>query len=135
MDLAFELHDLVRTLDRSAERLLRPHGMTYRRYVAMVIVGEHPGLTGRDLARALGVSEPAASGLVRSLLAEGLMVDTAPAGSGNVRRLSLTDTGTAKIADCTAVLGSTLDRTALANGIDPTQLALTLRALHDAVRA
>ena len=38
MDLAFELHDLVLTLDRTAERLLTPHGLSYNRYVALVVI-------------------------------------------------------------------------------------------------
>ena len=66
MDLAFELHDLVLTLDRTAERLLTPHGLSYNRYVALVVIAEHPGVTGRLLSNALRVSEAAASGIVCS---------------------------------------------------------------------
>ncbi|SEF12324.1 DNA-binding transcriptional regulator, MarR family [Arthrobacter alpinus] len=134
MDLAYELHDLVRTLDKWAERKLRPKGLSYNKYVALVIVSEHPGLTGRNLAKALGVTEAAGSGIVRSLLAAGLIVDGAPSGAGNVRSLSITEPGATVLAGCSVMLGSSLDDNAVAIGLDPHHLAETIRALHDEVR-
>lgn len=134
MDLAYELHDLVRTLDKWAEQKLRPEGLSYNKYVALVIVSEHPGLTGRDLARALGVTEAAGSGIVRALLAAGLIADGSRSGAGNVRRLSITEPGATVLARCSAMLGSSLDDNAVAIGLDPHRLAETIRALHDEVR-
>lgn len=134
MDLAYELHDLVRTLDRMAERIVRPHGLNFNRYVALVIISEHPGLTGRDLSGALGVTEAAGSGIVRSLLTHGLIHDAAGIGSGNIRRLRLTENGADVLRRCSLELGTSLDDNARAVGIDPTGLAATIRALHDEVR-
>lgn len=134
MDLAYELHDLVRTLDRMAEKILRPHGLNFNRYVALVIVSEHPGLTGRDLSGALGVTEAAGSGIVRSLLTHGLIDDAAEAGSGNVRRLRVTNDGAELVRRCSRELGTSLDDNARAIGVDPADLAATIRALHDEVR-
>ncbi|MCQ4129039.1 MarR family transcriptional regulator [Rhodococcus erythropolis] len=135
MDLAYELHDLVRTLDKWAERKLRTAGLSYNKYVAMVIISEHPGLTSRDLAQGLGVTEAAGSGIVRSLLSAGLIADEAPSGAGNIRRLNITESGAAILARCSAMLGSSLDDTAAAIGLDPHELATTIRVLHDEVRA
>lgn len=134
MDLAHELHDLVLTLDRQAETLLQPDGLTYRRYVALVIIGEHPGLTGRDLAGALAVSEPAASGIVRRLIADQLIRDVSAAGSGHVRRLELTESGRELLARASGRLGNTLDTAVRSVGIDPDELAETLHRIHRAVR-
>lgn len=134
MNLSFELHDLVRTLDRWADRALRPEGLNYNRYVALVIIGEHPGITGRQLAGALGVSEPAGSGIVRKLIDAGLVSNGAETGAGNVRHLHLTGAGTAKTETCGALLGDALDRSAEDIDIDPDELARTIHALHDAVR-
>jgi hypothetical protein len=134
VDLAYELHDLVRTLDNAAERLLRPAGLSYRRYLALVIIGEHPNLTGRNLGQALGVSEAAVSVTVRELMKAGLVHDVAQAGSGNVRRLSLSQSGRQKRAECSALLGASLDETAAQAGIDPHDLAGTIRLLHQAVK-
>lgn len=134
MDLAFELHDLVRTLDRDADRLLRPSGLGYSRYVALVVLDEHPGLSGRALAGALGTSEAAASKLLRRLLDDGLVTDASPHGSGHVRHLQLTDTGRAALAQAGDLLGDALDHQARAIGLDPHELARTIRALHDQLR-
>lgn len=134
MNLAHELHDLVLTLDRWAERMLRPQGLTYNRYVALVVVAEHPGVAGRHLAGALRVSEAAASGIVRSLLEAGLVENVAPAGSGHRRQLWITPDGGALLERCAALLGSSLDDNARAIGLDPQELARTIRALHDELR-
>jgi DNA-binding MarR family transcriptional regulator len=134
MDLAYELHDLVRTLDRWAERLLQTEGLSYNRYVALVIGAEHPGMTGRDLARALGISEPSTSALVRKLIDAGLFEDIAPEGAGNLRRLAVTPAGVQKMQACSAILGNSLDLNAEAVGVDPGRLAATIRSIHDEVR-
>jgi len=116
VDLAFELHDLVLTLDRTAERLLTPHGLSYNRYVALVVIAEAP------------------SAIVRSLLAAGLIDDVAPGGAGHVRHLQITPAGSALVEQCSQLLGSSLDAHARAIGIDPQSLAHTIRALHDELR-
>lgn len=134
MDLAFELHDLVRTLDRSAERILASEGLTYNQYVALVILGQHPGITGRTLATALGVTEAAGSGIVKALLRAGFVDNQAAKGSGNRRELHLTEAGAAKADHCGRLLGTSLDDNARAIGLDPQDLARTIRDLHDEVR-
>lgn len=134
MDLAFELHDLVLTLDRTAEKILTPQGLSYNRYVALVIIAEHPGVTGRLLSNALRVSEAAASGIVRSLLTADLIDDVAPGGAGHVRHLQITPAGSALVEQCSQLLGSSLDARAREIGIDPQSLARTIRALHDELR-
>lgn len=133
MNLSFVLHDLVRTLDREADRVLRGVGLSYPKFLAMVIVGEHPGLSGRELAGALGVSDPAVSGTVRSLIGSGLMQDGVRPGAGNVRRLALTATGSSKVAESLELLGSGVDDAARRIGLDPQQLAESLDRLHAAV--
>ncbi|MFW0783650.1 MarR family transcriptional regulator [Gordonia sp. CPCC 206044] len=134
MDLAFELHDLVRTLDRHAEKLLRAEDLSYNRFVALVILSEHPGLTVRQLAGALGISDPSASALVRKLVAAGFVENVAPPGSGNMRLLTITEEGRTKQRICSALLGNSLDDNAARVGIDPDDLARTIRALHTVVQ-
>ena len=134
MDLAHELHDLVRTLDRWAEQMLRPEGLTYNQYVALVILGQHPGITGRTLSKSLGVTEAAGSGIVKALLTDGLITNGATPGSGNRMELRLTSAGEDKSGHCARLLGHSLDDNARAIGIDPNSLASTIRDLHDEVR-
>ena len=133
VDLAHELHDLVRTLDRHAEQALRPEGLSYHRYVALIITSEHPGITGRQLAGALGISEPSTSALVRQLMSAGLLRDVAPPGVGNVRQLELTEVGETTKQRCTDLLGGALEHSARRIGLDAAELAATIHALHQEV--
>lgn len=134
MDLAHELHDLVRTLDRWAEQILRPEGLSYNQYVALIILSRHPGMTSRVLAGALGVTEAAGSGIVKALLTGGLITDQARPGAGNRRELHVTASGADKLERCGGLLGRSVDDNARTIGIDPDALAATIRALHDEVR-
>lgn len=134
MDLAHELHDLVRTLDKWAEKILRPQGLTYNQYVALVIVSRHPGITGRLLAESLGVTEAAGSGIIKVLLTKDCVSNHAAVGSGNRRELHITSAGQEKIDRCGHLLGHSLDDNARAVGLDPSQLAIAIRSLHDEVR-
>ncbi|MFW0789681.1 MarR family winged helix-turn-helix transcriptional regulator [Gordonia sp. CPCC 205333] len=134
MDLAYELHDLVLTLDRQADAMLAAHGLNYNRYVALVVVSEHPGLTGRQLATALRISEPSTSAIIKRLITEGLIVDVSPAGSGHVRRLQTTAAGLSVQQAANTSLGNSLDQSAVAAGIDPNDLARTIHTLHNQIQ-
>src|SRR5690606_27297973 len=92
-DLAHVLHDLVMRTDREAEARLAPLGLTLRRFVALTVVGEHPGVTSRRLAAPLGVSEPATSQLLAQLVAAGLVRDGSHPGSGRAKAWELTNRG------------------------------------------
>lgn len=131
--LAHELNELVMVLNASTEQRLAPFDLTYRRFVALVIIGEHPGLTGRRLAEALGVSEAAVSGLLRSLFDRGLVTDDAPAGSGHRRSLRLTPAGTRLWRRSAAALGDAFDRFVSSLGIDADGLTDTIRTIRVAL--
>ncbi|GAA1357682.1 hypothetical protein GCM10009596_09220 [Arthrobacter rhombi] len=133
MDLAYELHDLVRTLDRQADQMLRGHDLTYNRFVTLVIASEHPGMTGRQLARAVGISEPAMSAIVRFLLDAGLIDDDAGERAGNVRRIRVTAAGIQRLGEARDALGDSLSQTARRLGIDADDLAATIHRLHGAL--
>ena len=135
VDLAYELHDLVHTLDRQADKILADFGLNYNRYVALVIISEHPGLTGRQLAAGLRISEPSTSAIIKHLLGHDLVSDISPAGSGHVRQLATTPAGLAVKEAATTSLGNSLDNSAAAAGIDPHHLAHTIRTLHTHLRS
>ncbi len=134
-DLAYELNDLVLTLNKSAERRLAPLGLTFRRFLALTIIGEHPGLTGRDLSGAIGITEAAGSGLVRSLMADHLVIDVAATGSGNRRRLQLSDDGEDLLHRSGEALGESFDAFVAGLDIDPGALAETVHTITTALKA
>lgn len=130
--LAHELHDLVLQMDRSAQERLAPWGLSYRRYVALVIVGEHPGLSGRDLAGGLQVSDAAVSKIVAGLAQEGLLL-ARPVPGGHRRALTLTPAGRDVLGAATAALGDSFDALVRGCGIDPAALAADIRRIRDAL--
>lgn len=131
--LAHDLHVLVRRMDREADRRLAALGTSYSRYVVLLVTGEQPGLTQRDLAEAIGVSEPATSRTVAALVAGGAMASERVPGTGNRRALHLTDAGRRLVDDASAVLGSSFDDLARSLGIDPEAMAADVRRLAETV--
>ncbi len=104
-DLAFDLHVLNARLDRSADRILRAElGLSYRRYLTLLIVGDVGAHTQRAVADVLGVSEPSVSRMTGVLTQDGLLdVQPDPAG-GNRRRLELTEKGKQLVGQCGVLL-------------------------------
>jgi len=98
-NLGVDLHVLTARLDRAADRILRAeHGISYRRFLTLTLVGTLGFATQRALAECLGVTEPSVSRMTGVLAAEGLLdVQPDPAG-GHRRRLSLTDEGRQLVA-------------------------------------
>jgi DNA-binding MarR family transcriptional regulator len=61
-NLGLELHTLVSRLERAGDRILRTtHGLSYRRFMVLVTVGELGTCTQRALADSLAVTEPSVS--------------------------------------------------------------------------
>lgn len=127
--LAHDLHVLVRALDRAAEGRLAPFGITYGRYLALLLVGKHEGLTQRELATALGQSEPTASRTASALAEAGWLEITRTPGNGNRRGLELTGAGRNLLARASEALGSAFDEVVRQIGHDPEALATDIRRL------
>lgn len=134
-DLAFLLHDLVLTMDADAAAILKPVGLTLRQHTALVIIDEHAGLRGRDLAGGLGVTPAAATGLVKTLVAAGWVHDTSRPGEGNRQSLHLTPEGTTKLAASTDALGGSFDDVVRQAGHDPEHLAGALRDIIELLKS
>ncbi|MBA2324419.1 MAG: MarR family transcriptional regulator [Pseudonocardiales bacterium] len=104
-DLSFDLHTLTGRLDRSADRILRAEcDVSYRRFRALLIVGELGAATQRGLAEALGVSEPSVSRMTGVLAETGLLEVQADPAGGNRRRLCLTVSGKHLVERCRDLL-------------------------------
>jgi DNA-binding MarR family transcriptional regulator len=102
--LTFDLHVLTSRLDRSADRMLRAqHGLPYRRFLALLLVGEGAP-TQRVLAERLGITEPSTSRMVAVLAEAGLLEVGPDPGGGNRRRLALTTAGKEQVEACLSSL-------------------------------
>ncbi|MBY8870253.1 MarR family transcriptional regulator [Micromonospora sp. PLK6-60] len=93
-NLGLELHTLVSRLERAGDRILRAgHGLSYRRFMVLVTVGELGACTQRALADSLAVTEPSVSRMIAALAGTGLLTVTPDPAGGNRRRIALTDSG------------------------------------------
>ena len=72
--------------------------MSYKRFLALTMVGELGVSTQRALADGLGVTEPSVSRMVGVLAAEGLLDVQRSAAGERGRRLSLTEAGSVLVA-------------------------------------
>ena len=127
--LAYDLHMLVRALDRSAEVRLAPFGLSYTRYLALLVVGTHDDFTQRDLAMALSQSEPTASRTAAALADAGWLEAVRTPGAGNRRMLRLTPSGRDLLDRASASLGNDFDDVVRSIGQDPDHLAAQVRRL------
>ncbi len=127
--LAYDLHVLVRALDRSADARLAPFGIGYPRYLALLIVSTADGPTQRDLAAALGQSEANASRTVSALAEAGWLEARRTPGTGNRRTLHVTEAGAALLARAGEALGGAFDEVVRGIGHDPDALAIDIRRL------
>jgi DNA-binding MarR family transcriptional regulator len=92
--LSRRLHKLTARLDAAADSFLRDEaGLSYRRFLALYMVGSEGADTQRTLAERLGVSEPSVSRMVHLLAEAGLLQTASAPGGGNRNRLSLTAAG------------------------------------------
>ena len=127
--LVHELHVLVRALDRSAEVRLSPFGISYSRYLALLLVGEHEGMTQRELAAALGQTEPTAGRTAAALADAGWLEVTRTPGGGNRRALSLTTAGRELLDAAGERLSSDFDDVVRGIGRNPDTLAQDIRRI------
>lgn len=103
---AFALHAAVFLLDQSADAILPPLDLTYRRYVVLLTVERLGDATQRAIAAELGVTEPAMSRVIRSLEAEGLVDTGTVQGNGNRRSVRLTAAGQQRVDHASDALES-----------------------------
>jgi DNA-binding MarR family transcriptional regulator len=97
-NLGLELHTLVSRLERAGDRILRTeHGLSYRRFMVLVMVGELGVSTQRALADGLAVTEPSVSRMVAALADTGLLTVVPDPAGGNRRQIALTDAGRALV--------------------------------------
>lgn len=103
--LTLDLHALTARMDRAADRLLSAeYDISYRRFLALLLVGELGTATQRQLAARLGVTEPSVSRMAGVLADTGLLDLRPDPNGGNRRRLALTPQGRRTVKKCERLL-------------------------------
>jgi DNA-binding MarR family transcriptional regulator len=135
-DLGLDLHLLTARLDQAADRILRAEvGVSYRRYLALFMVGELGATTQRSLATHLGLTEPSVSRMTSTLAASGMLAVAPDPAGGNRRRLALTEKGFALVQQCRRVLDGRLTELLQASGVSHDGYTAQTRQLLAALEA
>ncbi len=120
---AYRLHTLVSALDAAADRMLgESFDISYGRFLTLVTIQALGAPTQVELAGARGVSAPAASRMVQSLVEAGLVTATRTDGAGNRRVVQLTDAGSTLVADGGRLLESSFEQLLAATTVTADQV-------------
>ncbi len=119
-------------VEAEKEQRLRPCGLTPALFAVLFHAGGRPGLTGADLARALGVSPQNVANLAARLQDRGLLERRSNPNHPQGLELHLTGAGAGALAEAErAIVGLQTDVTALL-GVEDSD---TLRTLLERVAA
>lgn len=129
--LAHQLHVLVSSLDRSADRLLAEvdESLSYPRFLLLLTVRRVGPTTQRTLARELGLAEPTVSRTLAGMATRGLVSVTSTPGAGNRRTVDLTPLGDKLLTAAETRLEEAFDSLVAMAGVDRDALADGVRRL------
>jgi DNA-binding MarR family transcriptional regulator len=129
--LYFHLQVTAARLRAEADRrCIEQAGITTAQAAALAVIHEQPGVSQRELARALRQTEPSVTTLVRRLIAAGLIDRTVDPTDGRTRSLELTDRGAAALGSVDAAFSGINEHIdGLLTGDEVRHLADALRRL------
>lgn len=107
--LIYQLQRCFVAVEARKAELLAEVDLLPSHYALMMNVRSHPGVTGAELARLLGVTPQNVTGLVARLTARGLVERRAHERHANVLELRLTEQGAALLARADALVGGLED--------------------------
>lgn len=117
-------HGWRTTLDRR----LRPHGYSRSRWMALLHVSRHDGITHRELAERLGIEAPTLARLVDRMESEGMLERRPSATDRRVKHLHLTANARGDVRNIKESAAGL--RHELLDGLEPNEIETTLRVLQ-----
>lgn len=96
--VGYALKQAAVALRAAMDAELRPLGLTVPQYSCLEVLGQRPGLSNSELARAVFVTRQAMNGVLRGLQERGLLTRPDDAPHGRVRPAELTAAGRRQLA-------------------------------------
>lgn len=93
LSMGYALKQAQAALRAAMGARLRPLGLTVSQYSCLEVLGQRPGLTGSELARAVFVTRQSMQALLVGLEGRGLLSRAATAPQGRALPTELTDSG------------------------------------------
>lgn len=91
--VGYVLKQAAVALRSAMDAVLRPLDLTVSQYACLEVLGQRPGLSNAELARATFVTRQAMNGVLRGLQDRGLVTRPTTAAHGRARPTQLTDAG------------------------------------------
>ena len=88
--IGFQVHDVARAFTSAYTMLVKPMGLTRSQARAVAYIARSPGLTQRDLARFLSITDMSTTGLLDRMEQKGLITRGPDATDRRINRVFLT---------------------------------------------
>lgn len=102
--VGYVLKQAATALRGAMDTVLHPHGLTVSQYATLEVLGQRPGLSGSDLARATFVTRQSMNLVLRGLQERGLLTRAAVASQGKALPTTLTDDGRVRLRAASAAV-------------------------------
>lgn len=132
--LAYALHQLVFSMDRGADTLLKEEfGISYQRAYFLFMLQQLGTVSQQALAKALGYSAASVSTMVAELVKAGYIVVQPDPEHGRKRLISLTPHGDEHVRKGSRLLNKKLSETIARAGINEQEYLKSTVALYEAI--
>ncbi|MFP4377297.1 MAG: MarR family winged helix-turn-helix transcriptional regulator [Spirochaetales bacterium] len=105
----YKLHAVVIALDRIAQQLLEPLGITYTEFLVMLSASESNDRTQSEIGQQMALGKASISLKVKALLEKGLVIQKQNPRNRRENFLLLTDSGKDKLAAAVKTLSETAE--------------------------
>ncbi|XVU21394.1 MarR family winged helix-turn-helix transcriptional regulator [Actinoplanes sp. CA-054009] len=102
--VGYALKQAASALRTAMEAALRPLGLTVSQYSCLEVLGQRPGLSAAELARAVFVTRQSMHALLLGLEERGLLERAATAPQGRALPTQLTDAGREMLTGASAIV-------------------------------
>jgi len=131
--IGYLLRQTIHSFNGAMEAGLREHGLTSPQFGALFVLEAEPGLSGADVARAMGTTPQAANVLVAGMEREGLVHREPHPTHGRILEIYATEEGLRRFKAARPFIRGL--ETTMCEGFDARQLATVRRWLVHAARA
>src|SRR3954454_19256530 len=131
--IGYLLRQTIHAFDSAMENGLREHGLTSPQFGALFVLEAEPGLSGADVARAMGTTPQAANVLVAGMEDDGLVLREPHPTHGRILEIYPTDEGLRRFKAARPFIRRL--ETQMCEGFSAAQVATVKRWLVEAARA
>jgi len=131
--VGYVLKQVTVALRAAMDEVLRPLQLTVPQYSCLEVLGQRPGISNAELARATFVTRQSMNVVLQGLEARGLVIRPATAVRGRELPAELTAAGRAQLRSASAAVRAVEKK--MCAGLDPARQQALLESLTECVRS